>query len=174
MSIIESGQTPPPARLVWFRGVDGEQLRLEVVWDPDVGTAFEQLPGTQGTRAVPLDPWLADELDGFIARFDVQVTKPADEVFARLLAERDAAADAIRRSRAREADPIDTTAAVLGGTLAPFQWAGGALRARRARRVPRRRTGARQDRRGARRARDRRRVSGGRHLSRIDEARVGA
>ncbi len=123
MSIIESGQAPPPARLVWFRGVDGEQLRLEVVWDPDVGTAFEQLPGTQGTRAVPLDPWLADELDGFIARFDVQVTKPADEVFARLLAERDAAADAIRRSRAREADPIDTTAAVLGGTLAPFQWA---------------------------------------------------
>ena len=124
MSIIESGQTPPPARLVWFRGVDGEQLRLEVVWDPDVGTAFEQLPGTQGTRAVPLDPWLADELDGFIARFDVQVTKPADEVFARLLAERDAAADSIRRSRAREAEPIDTTAAVLGGTLAPFQWAG--------------------------------------------------
>ena len=44
-------------------------------------------------------------------------------MFARLLAERDAAADAIRRSRAREADPIDTTAAVLGGTLAPFQWA---------------------------------------------------
>jgi SWI/SNF-related matrix-associated actin-dependent regulator 1 of chromatin subfamily A len=124
MSIIESGQTPPPARLVWFRGVDGEQLRLEVVWDPAVGAAFEELPGTNGTRAVPLDPWLADELDGFLARFDVQVTHPADEVFGRLLAERDAAADAIRRSRAREAEPIESLEAVLGGTLAPFQWAG--------------------------------------------------
>ena len=58
---------PPPARLVWFRGVDGEQLRLEVVWDPDVGAAFTQLPGAEGTRAVPLDPWLAEELDAFIA-----------------------------------------------------------------------------------------------------------
>lgn len=124
MAILESGGTPPPARLVWFRGVDGEQLRLEACWDPDVGAAFEQLPGSRGTRAVPLDPWLAEELDAFITQFEVEVTRPADEVFARLLAERDAAADAVRRSRARDAPPIAETASVLGGELAPFQWAG--------------------------------------------------
>jgi SWI/SNF-related matrix-associated actin-dependent regulator 1 of chromatin subfamily A len=134
LSIVESGGVPPPARLVWFRGVDGEQLRLEVVWDPDIGGAFTQLPGAEGTRAVPLDPWLAEELDAFIARHDVQVMQPAGEVLERLLAERREAADAVRRSRADHGDPIEATAAVLGGELAPFQWAGVryALDARRA------------------------------------------
>ena len=124
LSIVESGAVAPPARLVWFRGVDGEQLRLEVVWDPDVGSAFERLPGAEGTRAVPLDPWLAEQLDAFIARHGVQVTQPAGDVLDRLLAERQQAADAVRRSRADHGDPIDSTAAVLGGELAPFQWAG--------------------------------------------------
>jgi SWI/SNF-related matrix-associated actin-dependent regulator of chromatin subfamily A-like protein 1 len=134
LSIVESGGVPPPARLVWFRGVDGEQLRLEVVWDPDVGAAFTQLPGAEGTRAVPLDPWLAEALDAFIARHEVQVTEPAGEVLERLLAERREAADAVRRSRADHGEPIEATAAVLGGELAPFQWAGVryALDARRA------------------------------------------
>ena len=165
---------PPPARLVWFRSVDGEKLRLEVVWDPDVGEAFMQLPGAEGTRAVPLDPWLAGELDGFIARYEVQVTEPAGTVLARLLAERREAADAVRRSRADHADPIPEVAAVLGGSLAPFQWAGVryALDARAD--VPGRRAGARQDRRGARRARSRRRVSGDRRLPGVDEARLAA
>ena len=124
LSMVLAGEVPPPARLVWFRSVDGEKLRLEVVWDPDVGHAFMQLPGAEGTRAVPLDPWLAGELDGFIATYGVQVTEPAGTVLARLLAERRAAADAVRRSRADHADPIPEVAAVLGGSLAPFQWAG--------------------------------------------------
>jgi superfamily II DNA or RNA helicase len=124
LSIVESGQIPPPARLVWFRGVRGEQLRLEVVWDPDVGAAFAGLPGAEGTRAVPLDPWLAEELDAFIARHQVQVTQPAGNVLERLLEEWRRAADAVRRSRADHAEPIAATAAVLGGELAPFQWAG--------------------------------------------------
>jgi SWI/SNF-related matrix-associated actin-dependent regulator of chromatin subfamily A-like protein 1 len=134
LSIVESGGAPPPARLVWFRGVDGEQLRLEVVWDPEVGAAFTHLPGAEGTRAVPLDPWLAEELDAFIALHDVQVTDPAGEVLERLLTERREAAEAVRRSRAQHGDPIEATAAVLGGELAPFQWAGVryALDARRA------------------------------------------
>ena len=80
LSIVELGQEPPPARLVFFRGVGGEQLRLEVIWDPDVGAAFERLPGAEGTRAVPLDPWLAEELDAFIARHEVQLDGPASEV----------------------------------------------------------------------------------------------
>jgi SWI/SNF-related matrix-associated actin-dependent regulator 1 of chromatin subfamily A len=124
LSIVELGETPPPARLVLFRGVDGEQLRLEVVWDPDVGSAFERLPGAEGTRTVPPDPWIAEQLDAFIARHEVQVTRPAGEVLDGLLAQRQEAADAIRRSRADHGDPIPSTAAVLGGELAPFQWAG--------------------------------------------------
>jgi SWI/SNF-related matrix-associated actin-dependent regulator of chromatin subfamily A-like protein 1 len=124
LQLVELGEVPPPARLVWFRGVDGEQLRLEVIWDPDVGRAFERLPGADGSRAVPLDPWLAEELDAFIARHDVQVTGPAVEAFAALLTERRQAAEAIRLSRAAHGEPIAETAAVLGGELAPFQWAG--------------------------------------------------
>jgi SNF2 family DNA or RNA helicase len=124
LSMVLAGEVPPPARLVWFRSVDGEKLRLEVVWDPDVGAAFMQLPGAEGTRQVPLDPWLAGELDGFIATYGVQVTEPAGTVLARLLAEREEAADAVRRSRADHGDPISEVAAVLGGSLAPFQWAG--------------------------------------------------
>jgi hypothetical protein len=124
LSIIESGQVPPPARLVYFRGVEGEQLRLEVIWDPDIGSAFQRLPGAQGTRAVPLDPWLAEALDAFIASHDVQLTHPAGEMLDRLLAERREAAEAVRRSRSKHGDPIPEVAGVLGGELAPFQWAG--------------------------------------------------
>jgi superfamily II DNA or RNA helicase len=122
-TIIEHGGDPPPARLAYARGVDGEQLRLEVVWDPDVGEAFTVLPGANGTRAVPLDPWLAEALDAFVARHDVEVGADAAPVLARLLAEHRAAADAVKRSRAAQAEPIAEVAAVLGGELAPFQWA---------------------------------------------------
>jgi superfamily II DNA or RNA helicase len=124
LSMVLAGEVPPPARLVFFRGVDGEQLRLEVVWDPDAGVAFTQLPGAEGTRAVPLDPWLAEELDGFVALHQVQVTEPAGSVLERLLAERREAAEAVRRSRADHAEPLPAVASVLGGELAPFQWAG--------------------------------------------------
>jgi SWI/SNF-related matrix-associated actin-dependent regulator 1 of chromatin subfamily A len=123
LQLVERGEDPPPARLVWVRGQDGEELRLEVIWDPDVGLAFTQLPGAEGTRAVPLDPWLAESLDAFIARHDVQVTGEAVAVVERLLDEHRRAAAAVRSSRATEADPIEATAALLGGELAPFQWA---------------------------------------------------
>jgi SNF2 family DNA or RNA helicase len=103
--------------------MEGEELRLEVLWDPDVGLAFAELPGANGTRAVPLDPWLAEALDGFIARYEVTVTGEAVGVLERLLVEHRAAADSVRRSRATEAEPIPETAAVLGGEPAPFQWA---------------------------------------------------
>ncbi len=106
LQIVERGGDPPPARLVYARGVDGEELRLEVLWDPDIGLAFTQLPGADGTRAVPLDPWLAEALDAFVARHEVEVTGEAVEVLERLLAEHRDAADAVRRSRATEAEPI--------------------------------------------------------------------
>jgi hypothetical protein len=123
LQIVERGGDPPPARLVYVRGMDGEELRLEVLWDPDIGLGFAELPGANGTRSVPLDPWLAEALDAFIALHDVTVTGEAVDVLERLLAEHRSAADAVRRSRATEAEPIAETAAVLGGELAPFQWA---------------------------------------------------
>ncbi|MFL5859177.1 MAG: SNF2-related protein, partial [Solirubrobacteraceae bacterium] len=123
LQIVERGGDPPPARLVYVRGMDGEELRLEVLWDPDIGLAFAQLPGAHGTRSVPLDPWLAEALDAFIARHEVAVTGEAVEVLERLLAAHRDAADAVRRSRATEADAIAETAAVLGGEPTPFQWA---------------------------------------------------
>jgi SNF2 family DNA or RNA helicase len=100
-----------------------ERLTLEVLWDASVREAFDHLPGATG-NGLPFDPWLADELDAFVARHGVQVAPLAAVVLGRLLAERRDAARAIRRSRADRAEPIADTAAVLGGTLAPFQWAG--------------------------------------------------
>jgi SWI/SNF-related matrix-associated actin-dependent regulator 1 of chromatin subfamily A len=120
---VEHGVEPPPARLVYVRGLDGEELRLEVLWDPEIGLAFTQLPGAEGTRTVPLDPWLAESLDAFIARHEVQVTGEAVGVLDTLVAEHRAAAASVQASRATEADPIEPVAAVLGGELAPFQWA---------------------------------------------------
>jgi SWI/SNF-related matrix-associated actin-dependent regulator 1 of chromatin subfamily A len=124
LALVELGETPPPARLVLAHGVDGERLRLEVVWDPEVGAAFERLPDAAGSRSVPLDPFLAEQLDAFIARHRVQVSGPAVELLDGLLTQQREAAAAIRASRADSAEPIAATAAVLGGELAPFQWAG--------------------------------------------------
>jgi len=86
LEIVLRGDSPPPARLVWFRGVDGEQLRLEVIWDPDVGRAFQALPASEGTRAMSLDPWASEQLDAFIARHEVEVT--ARRLGARAVARR--------------------------------------------------------------------------------------
>jgi SWI/SNF-related matrix-associated actin-dependent regulator 1 of chromatin subfamily A len=124
LTTVELGDLPPPARLVLIRGVDGERLKLEVVWDPDIGVAFEHLPGAAGTRSIPLDPWVVEQLDGFISRHEVQVMGPAVEVLDDLLKEHRRAAEAIRQSRADHAEPIESVAAVLGGELEPFQWAG--------------------------------------------------
>jgi SWI/SNF-related matrix-associated actin-dependent regulator of chromatin subfamily A-like protein 1 len=121
-SILELGRTPAPARLDQVIGVDGEALRLEVLWDPAAGEAFDRVKGADGRR-VPLDPWLAEDLDGFIGLHDVEVTPAAAPVLARLRAEHDEAMVAVRRSRATEGEPIAETAAVLGGELQPFQWA---------------------------------------------------
>ncbi len=117
------GIEPAPARLTWFRGVEGEQLRLEVMWDPEVGLAFERLTASEGTRAVPLDPWAVEELDGFIGRHQVEVSGRAREVLDELRVAHREAAGQVRRSRATAADPIEPAASVLGGELAPFQWA---------------------------------------------------
>ena len=122
LEMAEFGHTPPPARLVLARGVDGERLLLEVMWDPSIGAAFEQLPGAT-RNGLALDPWLANQLDGFVAQHEIDVAAHAAAVLARLRTEHRDAADAVRRSRADSAEPMPDTAAVLGGELAPYQWA---------------------------------------------------
>src|SRR5579875_2914494 len=112
LQVVERGGEPPPARLAWVRGLDGEELRLEVLWDPEIGVAFGRLPGADGTRAVPLDPWLAESLDAFVARHHVQVTGEAVAVLERLVDEHRRASGAVRRSRATEGTAIPEVAAV--------------------------------------------------------------
>jgi SWI/SNF-related matrix-associated actin-dependent regulator of chromatin subfamily A-like protein 1 len=120
------GEDPvPPARLVLHHGVDGERLKLDVLWDPETGTAFERLPGAEPAgRVMPLDPWVVDTLDGFIARHEVAVAGSARTALAELREEAAEAAEAIRRSRATTGEPIAEVAERMGGTLQPFQWGG--------------------------------------------------
>jgi SWI/SNF-related matrix-associated actin-dependent regulator of chromatin subfamily A-like protein 1 len=122
LEAIEHGEQPPPARLTLARGVAGERFALEVLWDPAVAVAFEELPGATRNE-LKLDPWIADQLDAFVALHQVAVTPAAADQLERLIDEHRAAQRAIGRSRARQAEPIPAAAQVLGGELAPFQWA---------------------------------------------------
>jgi SWI/SNF-related matrix-associated actin-dependent regulator 1 of chromatin subfamily A len=122
VAALELGDEPPPARLVATHGVEGARLRLEAMWDPDTGPAFEQLPGAEG-RSLPLDPWLLEPLDAFVALHGVELAPSAAAALDALRGEAAAAAAAIRASRATAGEPIPAVAAVLGGTLEPFQWA---------------------------------------------------
>ena len=124
LQLVRAGAKLPPARLAWVRGVEGEELRLEVIWDPDIGVAFEDMAASEGTRSVALDPWIIEELDTFIEEHWVEVTGLAAEVLDRLRAEHAAAAEAVARSRAVSGEPIESVVGALGGELAPFQWAG--------------------------------------------------
>jgi hypothetical protein len=134
-AFLEHGQVPPPARLAVIDRVDGTRLRLETFWDPDAARAFEHLPGAGGgDPTLPLDPWLIEALDAFVALHDVAVEGRAAEELAELREEHGQAQAAVRRSRATTGEPIAEVEAVLGGTLEPFQWAAVryALDARRA------------------------------------------
>jgi superfamily II DNA or RNA helicase len=124
LNALEHGLDLPPTRLVVTRDVDGARLGLDVLWDHDAGAAFEQLPGAEAGRRLPLDPWVIEPLDAFIGMHGTVVDGPAQPVLAKLRAEHDAAVDVIRHSRATEGEPIKVVAERLGGTLEPFQWAG--------------------------------------------------
>jgi SWI/SNF-related matrix-associated actin-dependent regulator 1 of chromatin subfamily A len=119
-----SGVQPPPARLTAARTFDGERIRLDVLWDSDAGAAFCKLPGAdQRSRTLPIDPWIVEPLDAFVAQFGVVVDGAGALVLDDLREEHDAAVMAIRSSRAISGEAIDDVAAKLGGELAPFQWA---------------------------------------------------
>jgi SWI/SNF-related matrix-associated actin-dependent regulator 1 of chromatin subfamily A len=118
---LECGEDPPPARLILTRGVAGERLTLETYWDPDVQSAFEQLPGAAANE-LKLDAWIVDQLDAFIAMHGVEVTPNAADALEQMAAEYRAAQRAVAASRATTAEPLPEVAARLGGELAPFQW----------------------------------------------------
>src|SRR3954471_20646114 len=71
---LERGEDPPPARLAVNETIDGTFLRLEVLWDPDVASAFDALPGAVGRGpSLPIAPWIVEPLDAFLALHDVAV-----------------------------------------------------------------------------------------------------
>ncbi len=126
VAALERGEDPvPPARLALHQGTEGERFKLDVLWDPDTGAAFEDLPGAeQAGRVMPLDPWVVDTLDGYLAMHGVAVEPAAARALDTLREEAAEAAEAIRRSRSTSGEPIAEIAERLGGTLQPFQWAG--------------------------------------------------
>lgn len=123
LAALELGDQPPPARITVADGVEGRRLRLEVLWDPEVGEAFDRLPGAQSGRLLPIDPWVLEPLEEFVALHGVQVVAWAEEVLAELRAENEQAREAIALSRATHAEPIEAAARALRGRLEPFQWA---------------------------------------------------
>jgi SWI/SNF-related matrix-associated actin-dependent regulator 1 of chromatin subfamily A len=122
LEAVDGGEVPPPARLILTRSVAGERLALEVLWDPDIATAFEGLPGARAGE-LKIDPWISDQLDEFVALHQVELSVAAAEKLAEMAAQHRAAQAAVARSRAKQGDPLPETAARLGGELQPFQWA---------------------------------------------------
>ncbi|HEV2059140.1 MAG TPA: DEAD/DEAH box helicase, partial [Solirubrobacteraceae bacterium] len=106
------------------RTFDGERIRLDVLWDSDAGAAFCKLAGADArSRTLPIDPWIVEPLDAFVASFGVAVDGAGSLVLDALREEHATALASIRASRAVGAAPIEEVASVLGGELAPFQWA---------------------------------------------------
>ncbi len=76
LEALEHGEQPPAARLILTRSVAGERFTLETFWDPEIQTAFEQLPGA-ASNELKLDAWIVDQLDAFIALHEVEVAPAA-------------------------------------------------------------------------------------------------
>jgi len=115
---------PPPATLTLVPSVDGPKLRLDVLWRAAIGTAFLELPGADVTTGtLPADPYVMADLDAFCDEHAVATGAAAIPVLEEARAEHAAAQEAIARSRAEDAEPLDP-APELGGTLRPFQVAG--------------------------------------------------
>ena len=122
---LQVGLEPPAAELTIEHTVEEATFGLQPLWDPDATKAFGLLPGADGrARTLPIDPWALEALERFLRDFVVTVAPPAQIALDELRREHDEAIEAIRRSRSKKAEPIDDTDARLGGTLAPFQWAG--------------------------------------------------
>jgi hypothetical protein len=122
LDMVGANEVPPPARLILTRSVAGERFALEVLWDPEIATAFESLPGARAGE-LKIDPWIADQLDEFVVTHEVALTPAAAEKLAEMATQHRAAVVAVSRSRATRAEPIPEVVPKLGGELEPFQWA---------------------------------------------------
>jgi hypothetical protein len=122
---LQVGLDPPPARLVVEHSVAEPRFAIEPLWDHDVVGAFDRLPGVDTrNHALPIDGWALEPLEHLVRRFAVEVAASALPHLEHLRLDHDEAVAAIRRSRAREAEPLDPLPRISGGELAPFQWAG--------------------------------------------------
>ncbi len=131
---LRSGLAPPPAILTIVEGVAGTHFKLDVLWDADAAKAFDRLPGAgDRSRSIPVDPFLIEPLDAFVALHRIEVSGAAAPVLERLRTEHDEARQDIAASRSEDAPPPDPMPRLGEGTLQPFQWAGVAyvLRKRR-------------------------------------------
>ncbi len=97
---LECGEQPPAARLILTRSVAGERLTLETFWDPDIQSAFEQLPGAAANE-LKLDAWIVDQLDAFIAMHAIEVTPHAAEALELMAAQHHVRRSGRSRARAR-------------------------------------------------------------------------
>jgi hypothetical protein len=127
LEAVEGGDlNPPAAQLILTRSVVGERFVLETFWDPDIQTAFDELPGARAGE-LKLDAWIADQLDEFVIRHEVKMSEAASEALAQLAAEHRDSLKAVASSRATSAEPLGDVAARLGSdgneALQPFQWA---------------------------------------------------
>ena len=125
VQLLQHEDTVPPARLVLHHGTEGERLRLEALWDPDSGDAFERLPGVEaaGARCRWTPGWSAPSTASWPCTASrSRPTRPRPSTTCAPSTPRPP--HEIRRSRATEGEPLPEVAAKLGGTLQPFQWAG--------------------------------------------------
>ena len=121
---VQVGLEPPPATLTLVSGVAEPRLGLDVNWDPEAQAAFRLLPGAEGHGpTLPVDPFLVEPLERFLAEHGVEVSATALDALAVIRGEHDDAVEAIRRSRARTGEPLAVEPR-LGGELQPFQRAG--------------------------------------------------
>jgi superfamily II DNA or RNA helicase len=128
------GRMPAPATLIYSQSVGEPRFKLEVNWDPDTIPAFMALPAAEAHgRTLPIDPYLLEPLEHYLRTFEIDVASNARVALQDLRREHATAVEEVRRSRAREADPLACEDR-LGGELRPFQRAGVryALTARRA------------------------------------------
>lgn len=126
ISHLRSGLQPPPAILSFVEGVAGTHFKLDVLWDADAGKAFDALPGAgDRSRSIPVDPYLSEPLDAFIALHHVEVSGAAAPRLAQMHAEHEEAQLDIAASRAKEGPAPDPLPQLGEGmALEPFQWAG--------------------------------------------------
>jgi hypothetical protein len=112
-ALLSGVDPPPPARLTAARTFDGERLRLDVLWDSDAGAAFCKLPGADArSRTLPIDPWVVEPLDAYLATFGVVVDGAGAITLDKLREEHAASIAAIRSSRAVSGEPISEVVAV--------------------------------------------------------------